>query len=104
MDPSEVLEYMQYLLEKKEKARSARYSSRVKDNILVLQIIDASLDSFMGRLDGLEGDFTDYGFIEIWLADYSGFDAYGDIELFCLYPESYWGWHQRPNIGRKPFG
>ena len=49
-------------------------------------------------------DFRSYGFDEIWIADYTGLEAYGDIELFCLYPPEWWGFYERENPGRKPYG
>jgi hypothetical protein len=104
IDPYEALEYIHYLIEKKEKARTAHYITRVKENILVLQLVDGSLDALRGVIDGLQADFTDHGFSEIWLADYSGLEAYGDIELFGLYPVRIWGYHQRPWPDRKPYG
>ncbi len=104
IDPYEAQEYIHYLIEKKEKARTARYITQVKENILVLQLVDGSIDTLKGVIDGLQDDFTDHGFTEIWLADYSGLEAYGDIELFGLYPVRIWGYHQRPWPGRKPYG
>lgn len=104
IDAYDATEDMQYLIGKKEQARSARYISRVKDTIPVLQLVDGSLDSIMWIFDGLQADFTDHGFLEIWLADYSEYEAYGDIELFGLYPERWWGYHQRPCPNRKPYG
>jgi len=49
-------------------------------------------------------DFESYGFDEIWIADYTGLEAYGDIELFCLYPSEWWGFYERPNPYAKPYG
>ena len=77
-----------------------------KDNtILVLQLTGWSLaevKNFLGS--DLKKDFASYGFAEIWIADYTGIDAYGDIELFGLYPEKWWGYHQQPNPHCKPYG
>jgi len=96
IDAYDVTECITHLIQKKEEARSTRYVSTVKDNVLVLQLVDASLDSIKWIFDGLQADFTDHGFLEIWLADYFGYEAYGDIELFGFYPERCWGYHQRP--------
>ncbi len=104
IDPYEAQEYIYHLIEKKEGARTSRYAVRVKETILVLQLVDGALDIIHVALEGLEEDFKNHGFCEIWLADYSGLDAYGDIELFGLYPKKWWGFHQRPNPGRKPYG
>jgi hypothetical protein len=44
------------------------------------------------------------GFKEIWAADYGGLDAYATIELFGLYPKTWFGFHPRPNRFQKPYG
>ena len=76
--------------------------------ILVLQLMDCPLDSLMSYLgfdpEIMLHDYGSLGFAEVWLADYTGLEAYGDIELFGLYPKKWWGYYQRPNPGRKPYG
>lgn len=104
MTPYDMLMEVHVLIEQKEGARKARYSARVPNTMLVLQLTDGSLDGLMHLLDGLNDEFNDHGFAEIWLADYSGLEAYGDIELFGLYPEKIWGYHRRPWPDRKPYG
>ncbi len=104
IDPYKTQETIQYLIDRKEKARVDRYTKKVSDNILVLQLVDGSLDQLRGAFDGLEDDFTSNGFSEIWLADYSGLEAYGDIELFGLFPSQWWGRHSRSWPDRKPYG
>jgi hypothetical protein len=105
MGDYEMLEFIAHQLERKEKARASRYVKRVPETILVLQLVDGSLsDGFQWMLDGLGADFADHGFAEVWLADYSDLDAYGDIELFGLFPASCWGYHERPWPDRKPYG
>jgi len=103
-DSYEILETICNLIEKKEKARKERYVNSVKNTILVLQIMDGSLDMIVPMMEGLEEDFKGCGFKEIWLADYSGLEAYGDIELFGLYPSEIYEFHQRPWPDRKPYG
>lgn len=75
------------------------------ETILVLQLMDSSLLEIKTLLDrNLEVDFAVTGFTEIWLADYTMLDAYGDIELFGLYPSKWWGLHPRKNRNQKPYG
>ncbi len=100
----ESLETIFHLIGKKEQARKQRYVKSVEDTILVLQIMDGSLDTIAPMMEGLEEDFKGYGFKEIWLADYSGLEAYGDIELFGLYPAEIYGFHERPWPDGKPYG
>ncbi len=104
MGLNEAVKAISVLIVKKERARRERYVLRVPSSILVLQLMDRELDGFVSFLDGLESDFEDQGFAEIWLADYSGLEAYGDIELFGLFPRDTWGYHQRPWPDRKPYG
>lgn len=73
--------------------------------ILVLQLFDCPLSELITFLnENLRDDFASYGFAEIWLADYTGLEAYGDIELFCLHPSECWGYYQRSYPNRKPYG
>ena len=104
LDPFRTQEIIHHLIGRKEKARSERYTNKVTDNLLVLQLVDGSFSHLAGTFDSLAADFTSHGFTEMWLADYSGLDGYGDIELFGLYPHRWWGRHTRPSHGRKPFG
>lgn len=75
------------------------------ETILVLQLMDCPLSEIKTLLDkNLKDNFVSTSFSEIWLADYTGLDAYGDIELFGLYPSKWWGSHPRKNSNRKPYG
>lgn len=104
LDPFEAQETIHHLIDRKEKARADRYTKKVRDNVLVLQLMEDSLDHLAGAFHGLEGNFAAHGFAEMWLADYSGLDPYGDIELFGLHPHLWWGHHGRPRPDRKPYG
>ncbi len=93
------------LLEQKEAKRVKEYGRFAGKTILALQLFDCSLGRLLPFLDdSLRRDFSDNGFLEVWLADYTGVDAYGDIELFGLKPPQWRGYHKRPNPSRKPYG
>jgi hypothetical protein len=100
----QALELMHHLLEKKVRARLARYSKRVSECVLVIQFVDGVIEALTYMLRDLEGDFVAHGFSELWLADYSGLEAYGDSEIFGLFPNHWWGFHKRPWPDRKPYG
>jgi hypothetical protein len=84
------------------------------NTILVLQAMDCPLSE--GNLplrsvsalcwfleDGSSpDDYADLGFSEVWVADYSELDAFRVIELFGLYPQRWWGYHQWHR--GKPYG
>lgn len=106
MDGFEASEEVYRLIENKERKRVKPDWILPDNSILVIQLMNYSLREGDGLL--LEGlgidDLPTHGFNEIWLGDYTGLDAYGDIELFCSFPEEMWGYYERWNPGRKPYG
>lgn len=104
MDGEKALEMMYHMIENKEKKRRQSDWDLPDNTILVLQFFDCPISNLYLLDDSLKKDFESYGFDEIWIADYTGLEAYGDIELFCLYPPEWWGFYERPNPGRKPYG
>ena len=104
-EPQQTLDLLFDLLMKKEKTRARNYGKWANTTILVFQFFDCPLASLQVVLtDDLAKDFCGYGFIEIWLVDYTGIEAYGDVELFGLSPVKWWGYHRRRNPYRKPYG
>lgn len=104
-EPQGTLDRIFDLLDEKDDKRSNNYGHWANKTILVLQLLDCSILSLQPFLtDDLKNDFADNGFVEIWLADYTGIDAYKDIELFGLLPSEWWGYHQRENPYQKPYG
>jgi hypothetical protein len=95
-----------YIILKKEKVHSERYVRNVPSNILILQMVDDnSMSNVITHLKDLFDDYMDHGFEEVWLADYYfDIEVYGDIELYCLYPKSLYGYYQQPWPDRKPYG
>ena len=104
MDGEDALETLYYLIDKKDKKRQQSDWILSNNTILVLQFFDCPISALNFIDDSLKNDFKSFGFDEIWIADYTGVEAYGDIELFCLYPSEWWGFYARNNPGRKPFG
>ena len=49
-------------------------------------------------------DFEDTGFVEIWLADHSTVEPFGEVRLIGLYPPRVFGLHYQPALEGKPFG
>jgi hypothetical protein len=104
MDSEKTMEMLYHMIEKKEKKRRQPDWDLPDNTILVLQFVDCPISSMHLLDDKLKKDFESYGFDEIWIADYTREEAYGDIELFCLYPPELWGFYERLNSGRKPYG
>jgi hypothetical protein len=104
MDGQDAIEMLYQLIEKKEKKRRQPDWDLAENTILVLQLFDCPIARLHLLDESLKKDFESYGFDEIWIADYTGEEAYGDIELFCLYPPEWWGFYERANPWQKPYG
>lgn len=104
LDPFYTSSMIHSLIERKELARKKRYSKKVDQCILMLALVNSPLQKLFVALEGLQDDFLSHGFEEVWLVDYSGLDAYRNVELFGLYPAEQWGHHERPNAYAKPYG
>ena len=100
-----VLNELYRLIEQKEHKIKDGNWALPQNTLLVLQLMDFNISELLWVFDkSLQKDFTKNIFSEIWMADYSGIEAYGDIELFCLKPIKWWGYHQRLHPERKPYG
>ena len=106
MDGDHAMDMAYFTLLKKEKKRRQADWGLPDNTVLVLQFVDCPISDLYLDDDIKEDYETDgsHGFDEIWIADYTGLEPYGDIELFCLYPTEWWGYYERPNPGRKPYG
>lgn len=105
MDNTNAIDFIYEAIAKKAEKIAKDNWSTAENIILVLQLMDCQLSELRNILDAdLQKDFNSYGFSEIWIVDYTGLDAYGDVELFGLYPAKWWGYYQRENPHRKPYG
>ena len=104
MDAAGVADVIYRMAKSKADKRVRNHWPCSSSTILVLQL-ECPLRSLSEYLEPIWcDDLSALGFLEVWLADYSEIDAYGDVELFGLFPESIWGYHQRFNPLRKPYG
>ncbi len=104
MDGEKALEMLYRMIEKKEKKLRQPDWDLPDNTILVLQFVDCPIPSLYLLDDSLKHDFESYGFDEIWIADYTCIEAYGAIDLFCLYPSEWWGYYERQRHSWKPHG
>ncbi len=86
-------------------AKRASGEWRLRDNTILVMIVTwEPLSDLKIARDVKETRIWKQGFREVWVADLSGVDAFGNAELFCLYPKKLWGFYRRPNWGSKPYG
>lgn len=71
--------------------------------ILLLELTDIPLSELRySILPDILPDLYETGFAEIWLVDLTGVEAYGNVELFCVYPKEFEGYY--PRGIQKPYG
>jgi hypothetical protein len=93
------------VVEEKETKRRSPDWKIPNNSILVLQIFDTDYELAAFLLDAyLRQDFQGFGFREIWIANHASVEPYGGVTLFGLYPEQWWGPHERWNQWAKPYG
>lgn len=78
---------------------------RSDQTILVVFLEDYAFDSY-DWIDhgGLESEFDDFGFTEIWLADCGTIEPFNAVRLIGLHPRCHWGLGDQPSLEGKPFG
>lgn len=104
-DSQEALDAIYEALFDKEAKRADHYRRFAGGTILVLQLCGCSLDNLAPLVtEDLQADYQDNGFVEVWLADYTRVEPYGDVKLFGLKPGDMWGRHEPPHAGAKPYG
>jgi hypothetical protein len=54
--------------------------------------------------DQLMDEMAQTGFGEIWIADYSPMEPYGEIQLIGVKPKRWCGLHRHALYGTKPYG
>ena len=93
------------LFRSKEAKRKSKRWRTPSDTILVVELLDYKFDSLSWTGEKAIADsFADTGFSEIWLADNSTLEAYGEVRIIGLHPAKYWGAHDQPALKRKPYG
>ena len=96
------IDLIKALIYKKEEKRKDKDWKFSENTILIIQLKESPLWELANSLtEDLFPDLPDYGFCEIWLADFSELDAYNNIELFCLFPPNMFGYYKSPL--QKPY-
>lgn len=89
----------------KERKRSSPGWFLLKSTILVVQLIGSDGDDMLAHLDDrLMDEMAGSGFREIWVADYSPIEEYGEIQLIGIKPKRRRGLYRHARYGTKPYG
>jgi len=91
-----------YAKEKKRASPGWRYP---RTTILAIQLIGSEGDEMAKHLDDqIMDEMANTGFCEIWVADYSPMEQYGEIQLIGVKPKRWRGLHRHRSYGTKPYG
>ncbi|MDO9530574.1 MAG: hypothetical protein Q7O12_00355 [Deltaproteobacteria bacterium] len=88
-----------YFLAKKKAEKKQKDKWPLNNNtILILLISECPVYELQYYIDETNyEEFSLLGFSEIWLADFTEFSSYGDVELFGLFSKKWCGYHPRPH-------
>lgn len=88
------------LLSKKQSTLTKGNWHLCQRKILVVMLVDTTIED-LGFVTDLP---EEGGFDEVWLADYSQVEAYGDVDIFALVHGELEGHFATGNRGQKPYG
>jgi hypothetical protein len=104
-DPIDTAIHLQELIYRKDIKRSESNWKLSKRTVLLLQLMDSSIDQVVLFLDvQIIREINETGFFEIWLTDYTILDAFGTIQLYGIKPKKWQGLHSHSRTGNKPYG
>jgi hypothetical protein len=78
-------------LAKKERKRRKSHWKLPDATILVFDLAEGYRFESWPEKDSFSDDYSDSGFIEVWISDHSSLDAYGEVTAIGLFPKSIWG-------------
>jgi hypothetical protein len=100
--PSDAFDIYLAAAEKAEKMKSGNWSLDDR-TILVIFVDELPVSLIHEGAISVTQEYENLGFFEVWLADESDLEAFGTVQLFCLWPQRWYGFHARPNAGMKPY-
>ena len=105
MDSYDLLVSIAGMITAKQCKRESPHWRTPHNTILVIELLDYSFASLRWTEDSsLSDDYANAGFVEIWLADHSTAEAFGEVRFIGLYPRRSFGLHVQPALEGKPFG
>ena len=102
MDALMLVQEAVYVKDVKRASPGWRYP---RSTILAIQLIGSDCDQMARYLDDqIMDEMAQTGFREIWVADYSPMEPYGEIQLFGVKPKRWRDLHRHRLYGTKPYG
>lgn len=102
MSIEHALEMIQVVVLEKERKRNEPDWRLPEATFLLIELTDIPLAQIEGCISPeIVPDIYSTGFEEIWLVDFTGLEAYDNVELFCIRPDEWMGYH--PRRLQKPY-
>jgi len=96
MSPEDAIEILQMEVVKKEKKRNERDWKLPLSSILLIELPEIPLSNIVNRISpNNTPDIYSTGFTEVWIVDFTGIEAYGNVELLCVTPQMTMGYYRR---------
>lgn len=88
----------------KKEAKRRKPHWKIPDaTILVLDLPEGGRIEDWPDEESLAAEFSNSGFLEIWISDHSSLDAYGEVTAIGLYPPAIWGIQGQGYLGGPPY-
>ncbi len=88
MESYDLLDAISASITAKERKRRSPHWRMPNNTSLVIELLDYSFDSLHWTTDSsLNNDYANAGFIEIWFADHSTLETFGEVPLIGLFPQ-----------------
>ncbi len=103
MSIDNALKMLQEVATEKDKKRNEPDWMLPDAAILLIVLTDIPLTEIRNRIMSKNlPDLYATGFVEVWLADFTGLEAYDNVEFFCVQPAGWAGYY--PRGLQKPYG
>jgi len=96
MSIDNALKMLQEVAAEKDKKRNESDWILPDAAILLIVLTDIPLPKIRKRITSKNlPDLYATGFVEVWIADFTGLEAYNNVELFCVQPAGWAGYYPR---------
>jgi hypothetical protein len=89
-------------LVKKEAKRTKSHWKLPDATILVLDLHEGYRVEVWPDCEEYSDEFSDSGFLEVWISDHSSIETHGEVTAIGLYPQSIWGIHGQGYLWAPP--
>ncbi|HEY4784079.1 MAG TPA: hypothetical protein VIH54_19820 [Chthoniobacterales bacterium] len=102
-DNFEILYDSAVALANKEAKRRKPHWKHATETILVLDLVNRFRLEEWPEDNSLASEFSDAGFIEVWISDHASIETHGEVTAIGLFPKEIWGIRGQGYLGAPPY-